>query len=118
MKLLAGGFLAILMLISAVAHIYNPTFFDKLIPDLLPKKAVNIGTAVVEFILGIGFFIPAYRVLALQGTFVLMLIFMVIHLWDWTRATPAMGSSIAAAIRVAVQVLFIYMAWIAQGYKA
>lgn len=105
------------MLVSAVAHLYNPTFSDGLIPDILPKNAVHIVTAIVEIILGIGIFIPAYRTLALQGTLVLMVIFLGVHIIDLFREESALGSTTAAIIRIPVQFLFIYMAYIAQSYQ-
>lgn len=117
-KLLSGIFLATLMLISAVAHLYNPAFSDRLIPDILPKNVVHILTAVVEIILGVGIFIPAYRTLALQGTLILMIIFLGVHIIDLFREESALGSTTAAVIRIPVQFLFIYMAYIAQGYQS
>ena len=118
LKLVSGIFLALLMLVSAVAHFYNPTFSDGLIPDMLPKNAVHVIIAVIEIILGIGIFIPAYRTLALQGTLALMIVFLGVHIIDLFREQSALGSTTAAVIRIPVQFLFIYMAYIAQSYQS
>ena len=112
---IAGIFLALLLIISAVFHIINPDFSSGLIPDFLPKYFVHVVTAIIEFVLGVGVFIPKYRKVALQGIFLLMIVFIPIHVMDIFSENPVVKPFAAAIIRVIVQFLFVYLAWFASG---
>lgn len=110
---LAGAFLAALMLLSAFVHWYNPKFTDPFIPDFFPKKLVHWVTALVETILAVGIFLPSYRTLALQGTFILMILLLPVHIRDLFLEKPAIGSKKAAWLRIPFQFLFMALAWYA-----
>ncbi len=110
---IAGAFLAFLMALSAVGHLLNPKFTDAFIPDFFPKKLVHIVIALVEMSLAIGIFIPAYRTWALQGTILLLILLLPVHLRDLFLDKPAIGSNKAAWIRIPFQFLFMAMAWYA-----
>lgn len=113
MEWLAGAFLAALMLLSAITHLLKPQFTDPFIPDFFPKKLVHWVTAAIEAVLAIGIFIPMYRTLALQGTFVLMILLLPVHIRDLFLEKPAIGSRKAAWIRIPFQFIFMAMAWYA-----
>lgn len=110
---LAGTFLAALMLLSAFGHVFNPKFTDPFIPDFFPKKLVHWATAFVEASLAIGIFIPIYHNWALQGTFILMILLLPVHIRDLFLEKPAIGSRQAAWIRTPFQFIFMAMAWYA-----
>jgi len=111
----AGIFLSLLLILSAVIHIINPDFSSGFIPDFLPKYLVHVVVAIIEFVLGVGVFIPKYRKLALQGIFLLMIAFIPVHIGDLFSENPVVKPFIAALIRVPVQFLLVYLAWYAGG---
>jgi len=111
----AGIFLSLLLILSAVFHIINPDFSSGLIPDFMPKYLVHVVTAIIEFVLGVGVFIPKYRTQALQGIFLLMIAFIPIHIGDLFSDNPVVKPYSAAVIRVIVQFFFVYLAWYAGG---
>jgi uncharacterized membrane protein len=110
---ITGALLAVLMLLSAFGHLFNPKFTDPFIPDFFPKKLVHWATAAVEITLAVCIFMPIYRTWALQGTIVLMLLLLPVHLRDLFLEKPAIGSRKAAWIRLPFQFLFMAMAWYA-----
>ena len=110
-RLIATILLGAFMIFSGVNHFLQPAFYDPFIPGFVPKALANYGSGIVEIALGIGLFWPRFRYRAAQGVFVLMLIFLPLHLWDLVREDPAIGSQQAAIIRVIVQVGFIAWAW-------
>lgn len=110
---ITGYTLGAILIISAAGHIFAPEVSSDFIPDFLPKTAVHIATAIVEFILGIGVFFPAYRKRALMGIAILMMLFLPLHIIDLFRENPVIGSITAAIVRIPFQLLFIFMAWYA-----
>ena len=110
----AGILMAALLLTSGVAHFLNPEFFNGLIPDLFPKTLVNYLTGITEILLGVGVFIPAVRKKALTGIFILMILFLPIHIIDALKEDPAIGSHTVAYIRILIQFLLIWLPWFAR----
>jgi uncharacterized membrane protein len=49
---------------------------------------------------------------AAVGIFLLMLIFLPIHIWDATKVKPAIGSKKIAFVRIPLQFLLMYFAYI------
>jgi uncharacterized membrane protein len=99
------------MIYAGYSHFANPDMYSPFIPNFLPEGIVNYGAGVVEIILGIGTFIPAYRKQALFGILLLMLIFLPLHIIDVFAENPAIGSHKAAYVRLPVQFVFILWAW-------
>jgi uncharacterized membrane protein len=109
-----GIFFGIILIASAIGHLVNPDFSSGFIPDFLPKTLVHVLTSIVEAVLGIGVFIPNYRKKALTGIFILMILFLPLHIQDVFREEPVVGSLTGALIRLPVQLLLILMAWYAR----
>lgn len=99
------------MIYGGFNHFYKPSFYNPLIPDILPKLTVSYVFGCIEILLGIGLYINGYQSKAAYGIFILMIFFLPIHIWDAFRETPAMGSKMAAYIRIVVQFLFIAWGW-------
>jgi uncharacterized membrane protein len=99
------------MIFGGTMHFLNPEVYTPFIPDFLPESIVNYGSGILEIILGIGVFIPAFREKATLGIFLLMIAFLPLHLMDVFSENPAIGSHDAALIRLPVQLLFILWAW-------
>ena len=115
LKIVAGILLALLLLVSGVGHLLNPELTSGLIPDMLPKTLVHTVVGIVELGLGIGVFIPRMRKRALQGIFVLMVLFVPVHVIDLFREPPVIGSDAVAIVRIIIQFVFAYLAWFAGG---
>lgn len=112
-KLIIGYLLGVFMIFGAVGHIASPEVYSGFIPEFLSEDLVNYASLVLEGLLGIGVFIPKFRTKALQGIFILMILFLPIHIIDLFRDYPVIGSKTAAIIRVPVQFLLIFLAWFA-----
>ena len=97
---------------AGIMHFIKPQFFKHFIPDFLPKLTINYIFGSIEFVLGLGlFFTPTTKNSAI-GIFILLLIFLPIHIWDATKNRPAIGSKKIAFIRIPLQFLLMYCAYI------
>lgn len=113
-KQIIGIILALLLLLSGIVHFINPEFYFPLIPDFFPKTLVNHFAGIVEILLGIGVLIPYLRKKALLGIFILMIIFLPLHIFDALKENPAIGTKTVALVRIAIQLVLIYLPWFAR----
>lgn len=97
------------MIFGGINHFLKPEMYVPFIPDFLPQSFINLSSGILEIVLGIGVFIPKTRLKACRGIFILMLLFLPLHIWDLFKEHPAIGSHQAAMIRVPVQLLFIFI---------
>jgi len=105
-------FFAVLLMFAGVMHIIKPKIFKYFIPDYLPKKLVNHIVGVVEFFLGLGlFFLTTVKISAL-AILILMIIFLPIHIWDATKIRPAIGKKWIAYLRIPLQFVLMYIAYL------
>ena len=111
LKLILIFLLAAIMLFGAFNHMYAPEVYAAFIPDFFPENLANIVSAIAEGVIGIALIVPKYRKWGGLGFFLLMIAFLPIHIWDLTKEIPAIGSKLAAAIRLGVQFLFIAAGW-------
>lgn len=93
-------------------HFKKPKFFNGFIPNFLPKLTINYVFGFIEIILGIGFFLNQITKSAALGVFVLLLLFLPIHIWDLTKKRPAIGSKKLAIIRIPLQFLLMYCTYL------
>ena len=93
-------------------HFKKPKFFNGFIPDFLPKLTVNYVFGSLEFLLGLGLFFNQTIKNAALGIFILMLLFLPIHIWDLLKEKPAIGSKKLAIIRIPLQFLLMYCAYL------
>jgi len=99
---------------AGIMHFIKPRFFNHFIPSGLPKLTINYITGGIEFILGIGLFFPSVSYFAALGIFILLILFLPIHIWDATKLRPAIGSKILAYIRIPIQFILMYGAYLLQ----
>lgn len=83
-------------------------FFKHFIPDAFNKKLVNYTIGSIEFFLGLGVFFQKTIKEACIGIFVLLIVFLPIHIWDFTKEKPAIGSKKLAIIRIPFQFVLLY----------
>jgi uncharacterized membrane protein len=93
-------------------HFKKPKFFNGFIPDFLPKLAVNYIFGAIEFIFGVGLFFNLTVKNAALGVFLLMIVFLPIHIWDLLKEKPAIGSKKLAVIRIPLQFLLMYLSFL------
>ena len=107
LRAILGG----LMIMAGVAHFINPAMYAPMIPDGLPKDAINYGSGGLEITLGLGVFIPRFRWWATLGILLLMIVFLPVHVIDYFRDRPVIGSKTVALIRIPLQFVLIGWAW-------
>ena len=111
LKLALTFLFAAFMIFGGINHFLKPLKYYPFIPDFLPQYFITLASGVLEIVLGIGAFIPATRWKATRGIFILMILFLPLHIWDLFKEHPAIGSHLVAIIRVPVQFLFIFITW-------
>ncbi|MCL7763640.1 DoxX family membrane protein [Polaribacter sp. Z014] len=104
-------FFSVLFCFAGIMHVIKPNAFKHFIPDFLPKRLVNYIAGIIEFALGLGLFFPSTVKNAAMGIFVLMILFLPIHIWDLTKERPAIGSKKIALIRILLQFLLMYLSY-------
>ncbi len=103
---------AIFMIMGGVQHFLKPDFYLPFVPDFLPfKMEVIYMSGLLEIALGALLLLKKYARLAAMGIFILMVLFLPIHVWDVFSSTPAIGTHKAALIRLPFQFLFMAIAW-------
>jgi uncharacterized membrane protein len=103
---------ALFMIYAGVQHFLKPDFFVPFVPKFLPfKLAVVYISGVFEIGFGMLLFFKKYAKMAALGIFVLLLLFLPIHIWDVISETPVIGSKTAAWIRLPIQFLLISLIW-------
>lgn len=103
--------LGLLLVLAGIVHFINPAMYAPMIPNGLPKDTINYGAGALEVLLGIGVFVPRFRWWSTLGILLLMIVFLPVHVIDYFREVPAIGSKAAAAIRIPVQFVLIGWAW-------
>jgi uncharacterized membrane protein len=111
LKLVLTFLFGAFMIFGGVNHFLKPAMYFPFFPDFLPKVALNYLTGIAEIAVGIGVFIPKYRISAALGILIMMLAFLPLHMWDVFRENPAIGSHQAALVRLPFQFVFILWAW-------
>ena len=103
---------AVFFIYAGIMHFIKPAFFKHFIPNEFPKLTVNYIVGVIEFGLGLGLFFPQVVSYSAYGIFILLIVFLPIHVWDATKKRPAIGSKIFAYIRIPLQFLLMYGAYL------
>jgi uncharacterized membrane protein len=110
-KLILAILFGVFLIMGGINHFRDPNSYNQMIPDFLPKLALNYITGVIELVLGIGVIIPRYRHMSALGIMILMIVFLPIHVWEIFRDDPAIGSHTTALIRLPIQFVLIAWAW-------
>jgi uncharacterized membrane protein len=110
-KLVLTILFGILLILGGISHFMNPLMYAGFFPEFAMNKVINIVAGVVEIGLGLGALIPRFRPTATIGIFLLMLVFLPLHVIDVFRGDPAVGSHQVALIRLPVQFVLILWAW-------
>lgn len=111
MKKVLPYILALLLFISAVAHIINPDFYAPLMPEFIPVQLGNIFATITEFVIGVMLILPQYKKLGGLAFMILMIIFLPLHIWELFKENPLVGPWPAPLIRLVLQFVLIYAGW-------
>ncbi len=104
--------IALFMIYAGIQHFIKPTFFIPFVPAFLPLKTTIIYVSgAVEVLLGVMLLLKKYANFGALGIFILLILFLPIHIWDVFSETPAIGSKQAALIRLPIQFLLIFIIW-------
>ena len=98
----------VLLVVAGVYHFVSPAFYDPIMPGWFPKRLANAAGGIAEIIIGAGMIFPDTRTLATWAAMGLMIFFLPLHIWDLTKARPAIGNHYVAAVRLIIQFAFIY----------
>lgn len=100
------------MIYAGVQHFLKPDFFVPFVPKFLPLETEIVYiSGVFEIGFGLLLFFKKYAKIAALGIFILLLLFLPIHIWDVISETPVIGSKTAAWIRLPIQFLLIFLIW-------
>ena len=100
---------AAVMLAAGIYHFVNPPFYDPIMPDWFPKPLANAAGGVAEIVIGVMLLVSTYRNWGLWAALALMVVFLPLHVWDLTKARPAIGPHWVAAGRLFLQFVLIYL---------
>ncbi|MCH3885940.1 DoxX family protein [Tenacibaculum aquimarinum] len=100
------------LIYAGYMHFKKPTFFNGFIPKPLPKLTVNYIAGFIEIAIGFGLLFNQSAKNAALCFFILMLIFLPLHIWDLTKEKPAIGSKKLATIRIPLQFVLLYGAYL------
>lgn len=108
LRILFGCF----FIFAGFMHLIKPKTFNNFIPDFLPKTTVNYVVGILEISIGLGLLIPFTIKSASLLMFVLMLVFLPLHILDAFKEKPIIGSKTVAYIRIVIQFLLLYVAYL------
>jgi uncharacterized membrane protein len=104
--------IAVFMMYGGVQHFLNATYYTPFVPDfLIFKTAIIYISGFIEIAIGLLLLIRKYEGIGAFALFVLMLVFLPLHVWDVFSDTPAIGSHQAALVRLPVQFVLIAISW-------
>ena len=97
---------------AGIMHFVKPKFFNGFIPKPLPKLTVNYLAGFVELAIGVGLLFNITAKNSAKAFFILMLVFLPLHIWDLFKEKPAIGSKKLAIIRIPLQFVLLYVAYL------
>ncbi len=103
--------LAIFMVYAGVQHFVKPDFYTPFVPSFLPfTKFFILSSGVVEILLGAMLMLKEkFAKYGALGIFLLMLVFLPIHIKDVLVENSSIGTHKMAVIRLPFQ--FVFLAW-------
>jgi uncharacterized membrane protein len=104
--------MGVLMITGGIQHFRSPDLYIPFVPSFLPLILVIIYvTGLLEITFGLALFSAKWSSTGAFGILWLMVLFLPLHVWDVFSKTPAIGSHVAALIRLPIQFLLIFLAW-------
>lgn len=109
--------LALFLIYAGVQHFLAPDFFMKVIPPFLSSIGLPIVyiSGIIEVAIGIAMLTNKYQVQGTQAFFILMILFLPLHIWDVFAESPFAGPGNAPIIRLVIQFVLIGILWRMKG---
>ncbi len=106
--------LAIFMMYAGVQHFVKPDFYTAFVPSFLPfTKFFILISGLVEILLGVMLVLKGkFAQYGALGIFLLMLVFLPIHIKDVFVENPSIGTHKMALIRLPFQFVFLAWSWV------
>ncbi len=105
-------FFFLLLTIAGAVHLFFPGKYVSFVPEFLPFiMPIIYVSGVIEIALGVLLIFKKTAPYAATGIFILMLIFLPLHVFDMFRDRPAIGSHTFAILRLLLQFVLIWLAW-------
>ena len=105
-------FFIVLMSITGTVHLYSPGKYVSFVPEFLPFfMPIIYFSGAIEIALAVLLLFKKTAEYAAMGLFILMLIFLPLHVFDLLRDKPAIGNHSIAVFRLLFQFLLIWLAW-------
>tara|TARA_B100000809_G_C15029178_1_gene491273 strand:- start:671 stop:1039 length:369 start_codon:yes stop_codon:yes gene_type:complete len=111
MKKIISIIIGVSMIFGAIGHITSPEAYTELIPSFIPEFIAHLFAIGAEAAIGVALIVPKFRTYGGLGLMVLMIAFLPIHIWDMLKDEPFIGTKTIAVVRIAVQILLIYIGW-------
>ena len=87
------------------------------LPNWVPGPELIVWVSgVVEVALGVAIIFPKTRSMAALGILILLVLYIPLHVIDLTRHWPVIGSKAVAWARLPIQLVMIYMAYLAANW--
>ena len=103
--------LPVFIVLGGISHFLQPELFQAFIPEFLPQELINYAAGLFEIIVGCAYFFKPTRWLFAQLIFLMMIVFLPLHVIDVFKEFPAIGSKTMAYIRLPIQFVLIFWAW-------
>jgi uncharacterized membrane protein len=99
--------------IAGISHLLKPIFFLKITPKWVPyPEKINIIVGIIEIFLGIALLFSLTRSYAAMGIIVLLIAVFPANIYHFQKALKKGKHVIPTLIRLPIQVLLIYWAYI------
>lgn len=115
MKKIGAIVFGLLMITAGAVHFALPATYEPFLSPILPPTVVTAIiyiSGLVEILIGIAMFVPSLKSKASLAILVLMVCFLPLHIADVFRENPAIGNHTAAYVRLPIQVLLVYLAFL------
>jgi uncharacterized membrane protein len=99
------------MLPSGVAHLMSPDEFAAMVPAPLPAHTALAATGILHLLIAVAAVSPRTRPQAGLAFAILCAGYLPLHLWDYVRPDPVFAPPVAASLRVAIQLVLIWIGW-------
>ncbi len=108
----------VIMIVAGAMHFISPPVYLSFFPNQWPQKAIIYGSGIIEIVVGICALIPRYNRYGTLGIFILMLVFLPLHIIDVFKENPVVGNKVIAYIRLPFQFVLIAWAWFIFNVKS
>ncbi len=96
----------------------RPEVYLGFFPPGVPAPLLIALSGVLELAIGVATLVPKTRLWGARAILALMVVFLPLHVVDVFREHPAIGTHLAALIRLPVQFVLIAWAWAISGLAA